>query len=193
MNKDIFTGIEEELATHGNFIKPKNSFSLQSAKEILHAAFSYFLGSNFTWIDEYNSVVAWLENNEGLGLYLYGKNGNGKTVLCKKIIPAIMLKYHRKVFRYYDYQDINTKADEMLTKHFISIDDIGNEEQSVSFGNRRWILPEIMDLAEKRNGIVILSSNLNGEQLVEKYGIRTFERIVSCTKRIEFKHKSFRT
>jgi DNA replication protein DnaC len=74
----------------------------------------------------------------------------------------------------------------------LSIDDVGLESECISYGNRRWIFPEIMDMAEKRNFVVIFSTNLDGQGLRDRYGIRTFERIVATTVRIEFKHPSLR-
>lgn len=192
VEKIDFTGIEEDLKTHGlNFVK-KIILKLPNAKEILHAAMKYFIGEKFVWIDEYNQVAEWLSDNEGRGLILHGINGNGKSMLIQKAIPAIFLKYHNRVVNCYDSSNLNVNADEIMTKRFISIDDFGIEEQGVIYGNRRWVLPDVMDLSEKRGNIVLLSTNFNADEIAKKYGVRTFERMISTTKRIEFKHESFR-
>jgi DNA replication protein DnaC len=88
--------------------------------------------------------------------------------------------------------EVNSDPDKVLTKHIISLDDIGTEEISVKFGERRSIIPEILDSAEKYGKLIIMTSNLGATDLIAKYGNRTFDRIISTTKRIEFKGKSFR-
>lgn len=192
MDYKDFIGIEKELEVYGLSAGLKLQFQLPNALETLKAAMQYFVGESLTWLPEYDKVAEWLTDNQGKGLLLYGNNGVGKTVLCQKAIPAIFLKYHRKIITHYDYNDLNTKADEILAKRLLAIDDFGCEEQGVIYGNKRWVLPEVMDQAEKRNNLILLTSNLKGEQIANKYGARTFDRMLSTTVRIEIKHKSFR-
>jgi len=187
-----FTGIEKNLAQHGINVGSKMYFKLQNAKETLFAAMKYFVGDSFVWINEYEKVAGWLADNKGRGLMLYGVNGNGKTVLIQKAIPAIFLKYYNIVISCYNSYNLNANASEALRKRFLSIDDFGTEEVGVSFGNKQWVLPDILDNAEKKGNIVLLSTNFTKEQILEKYGARTAERILSTTVRIEIKHPSFR-
>ena len=97
-----------------------------------------------------------------------------------------------KIVKCYNYYDLNANADSIVTRRLLSIDDAGMETEGIIYGNKRWIFPEIMDIAEKRKSIVIFSSNLDGQGFIDKYGVRTFERIVATTKRIEFNQKSLR-
>jgi DNA replication protein DnaC len=180
------------MKTHGlQFFEPVR-LHVPDAGNVLRQAMEYFVGSDFAWLPEYDKVAEWLNDNEGRGLCLYGTNGTGKTILIQKVIPALMYAYCRRSVKCLNYFDLNTVEDEKLRLRFLSIDDVGMENESVSFGNKRWIFPEIMDIAEKRNSIIIFSSNLNGQGFIDKYGVRTFERIVATTKRIEFNHKSLR-
>jgi len=152
----------------------------------------YFIGRNYVWLPEYDEVAEWLANNQGRGLCLYGTNGTGKTVLVQKAIPALIFKFFNKIVKCVNYYDLNANADVVITRRLLSIDDAGLETEGVIYGNKRWIFPEIMDIAEKRKNVVIFSSNLDGQGFIDKYGVRTFERIVATTKRIEFNHKSLR-
>ncbi|MDR0661751.1 MAG: hypothetical protein LBG19_13415 [Prevotellaceae bacterium] len=122
----------------------------------------------------------------------YQSNGVGKTVMYKYALPAVLLKEARKVEAYYNYYDLNTHTEEILEKKSIAIDDIGNEEQAIIYGNKRWVLPEVVDNAEKRNNLIILSTNLNAQELMKKYDARTLDRIVAITHRVKIEHKSFR-
>ena len=192
MQKIDFKEIVEMMKTHGiPFYKPIN-LHIPDALQSLRSGLEFFIGRDFVWLPEYDQVAEWLDNNRGLGLCLYGTNGTGKTVLIQKVIPALLFGYYKKVLKSINYYELNTLADTVINYRMISIDDAGMESECVAFGNKRWIFPEIMDIAEKRNNTVIFSSNLNGEGFCEKYGIRTFERIVATTKRVEFNHKSLR-
>ena len=116
---------------------------------------------------------------------------NAKT-LTRYVIPAIILKYHNKVVHSFDMTELNKEPDKVLAKHLIAIDDIGTEDISIRFGEKRSVVPEILDAAEKYGKLLLLTSNLGGEDLIKKYGNRTFDRILAVTKRIEFNGKSFR-
>ena len=187
-----FKQIVERLKNHGSQYHEPINLHVPNAAHALGSALEYFIGRDYVWLPEYEQVAEWLTNNHGRGLCLYGTNGTGKTVLVQRVIPALFFGYCNKVVSCYNYYDLNTHAETIVARRLISIDDAGLENEGVIYGNKRWIFPEIMDIAEKRKNIVIFSSNLNGQGFCEKYGIRTFERIVATTKRIEFNHKSLR-
>ena len=182
----------ERLKTHGKSYYDPIILHVPNAEQTLRSAMEYFIGSDFVWLPEYSHVAEWLNNNRGRGLCLYGNNGTGKTVLVQKVIPALLYKYCNKVVECADYYNLNEKADIIINRRLVSIDDAGLENEGVIYGNKRWVFPEVMDIAEKRNNIVIFSSNLNGQGFRDKYGIRTFERIVATTKRVEINHQSLR-
>jgi DNA replication protein DnaC len=187
-----FKQIVEGMKTHGmSFYEPLN-LHVPNAVQALRSAMEYFIGSDFVWLPEYEQVAEWLDNNQERGLCLYGNNGTGKTILVQKVIPALLFKYCGKIVKGVNYYDLNTNADSIINRRILSIDDAGLENEGVIYGNKRWVFPEIMDIAEKRRNVVIFSSNLNGQGFCDKYGVRTLERIVATTKRIEFNHKSLR-
>lgn len=192
-----FKAICDEMRLHGMQMPSERvNIQISNAKTILENCFRYFLSSNnveFQNQPEYNEVAKWLENNEGRGLFLFGDCGRGKSMLARYVIPAILLKYTRKVVKVYDVQEMNSRLDEVLSKHIISLDDIGTEELSVSYGNKRLAFAEIIDAVEKYGKLVIVSTNLGKQQIIDRYGERIFDRIISTTKRIEFKGKSLRS
>jgi len=176
---------------------PHNRVIIQipDARNVLIDYFIYFLSVQniqFIWQPEYEEVVKWLEDNQGRGLLLFGDCGRGKSILARYVIPAILLKYHRKVVSVYDVNEMNAKLDEVLKKHIISLDDIGTEEVVNNFGNKRLAFAEIMDAAEKYGKLVIISTNLKGEKLADRYKDRVLDRIIATTKKIEFKGESLR-
>lgn len=194
--KNDFRSIFEDMKVHGMKL-PVETFNIQleNAKTILDNCFRYFLSfqnAEFVWQSEYDEVVKWLENNHGRGLFLFGDCGRGKSLLSRYVIPAILLKYQRKIVSVYDIQEMNAKIDEVLKKYLISLDDIGTEELSVNYGNKRLAFAEIMDSVEKHGKLVIVSTNLKKDAIIERYGERIYDRIISTTHRIEFKGNSLR-
>lgn len=175
------------------------------AKTILENAFKYYLKlekKELVWLPEYDSVAKWLSNNEGKGLLLLGGCGLGKSMLSRFILPAILAKYNIRV-RVYDPWELNKNIDDILGgglsedtyspgQRAISIDDLGCEGELNEYGNKRVVFTEIMDATEKQGKLIIISTNLNKDSLLERYGARTFDRIISTTKRIEFKGNSLR-
>jgi DNA replication protein DnaC len=192
MEKIDFKHITEQLKAHGTPFNAPLNFHVPDSTQALQSAMEYFIGLDFVWLPEYGQIASWLDNNEGRGLCLYGTNGTGKTVLVQKIIPALLFRFCGRIVKCFNYFDLNINADQIINYRLLSIDDAGLECEGVIYGNKRWVFPEIMDIAEKKNSVVIFSSNLNGEGFRDKYGVRTFERIVATTKRIEFNHQSLR-
>lgn len=168
---------------------------IPQARQLMREAMQYVLNKEnreLQWLPEYDQVVEWLNDNKGKGLVLYGNHGRGKSLLCRYVLPALLLRNCQKVASIFDTQQMNNRLDEALSKHIICIDDIGTEEVINNFGNRRHAFSEIMDAVEKQNKLVIISSNLNLEGLRSIYGERTLERIKSTTKRIVCAGESLR-
>ena len=195
-HKIDFSSILEEMRICGMKC-PRNKiiFSVPDAKIVLKNAFDYFLsmqGTSTVWMNEYDKVAEWLTNNDGRGILLFGDCGRGKSLLGRYVLPAILLKYCRKVVAGYSANEMNEKLDEVLSKHIISLDDIGTEEMIVDYGNKRYAFPEIIDAAEKESKIVIVSTNLEAKGLETKYGTRVLDRIMSTMYRVKFEGKSLR-
>lgn len=159
-------------------------------------------------IDAYAKVFAWLLNNNGKGLFMLGMTGTGKTAIARAI-RALFADGHgmwfnnerkafiaeRKVFQYYQATDLRNYEilDAALTYRFVIVDDIGMEQETaINFGQRRNPIIELIDNAERRNGLLILTSNLDSAEFKEKYGERTVDRLNRLCKTILFKGNSFR-
>lgn len=191
-----FEQITEDMKSLGMKL-PVNHVKIviPDARQILFNAMTYFVGlegKKMEWLPEYDKVAEWLVNNNGRGLFLFGNCGRGKSILCRFAIPAILLKYMRKVTSVYDVQDMNKDIDSVLSKHIISIDDIGTEELSVKYGEKRLAFAEVMDAAEKYGKLIIVSTNLTGPELKERYGDRIVDRIHSTMFQVNFNGKSLR-
>lgn len=196
MNNSELKDIVEQMKAHGMKLPAERvNISIPGAKDILMEVMNYFIeceGKEFLWIPEYDHVANWLENNNGRGLFLYGNCGRGKSILCRYAIPAILMKYSRKVVSVFDVNEMNNNLDDVLRKHIISLDDIGTESAKNNYGEKRIAFAEIMDAAEKFGKLVIVSSNLGKQELIDRYGERVFDRIKSTTARVLFNGESLR-
>lgn len=195
-NTQIFDSIIEDMKLHRMKLpSDKVYLTVPDSRSVLFDALKYFIGiekKNLVWLPEYEKVASWLKNNNGRGLFLYGTCGRGKSILCRYVLPAILLKYSKMVVSVFDIQDMNRDIDQVLQKHIISLDDIGTEEMSVKYGERRLAFAEIMDAAEKHGKLVIVSTNLTEAELKERYGDRVLDRIKATTARVLFKGESLR-
>lgn len=173
----------------------KVEIQIPAAEKILREALLHFLQAEereMQWLPEYEKVAGWLAGNRGKGLFLYGNCGRGKSLLCRYALPAIMLGYCRRVVSVFDTHQMNSNIDLVLSKHIISIDDIGTEDVSNVYGNRRMAFAEVMDAAEKHGKLLIISSNLPVEDIRNRYGDRVLDRIKSTTMRVLFEGESLR-
>lgn len=198
VGKDIKTVWEEyELALQGTgfFGSPKKvSIHIDNAKLLLCNGLKYYCGEGAVWQPEYEEVAEWLTDNKGRGLWLCGECGRGKTLIGAKILPVLFNFYHfpRKKISLYDAKDMNNVYNDIVKKHIIYIDDVGKESVEVNYGNRNLRFPDIVDEAEKKGKLLMFSTNLSQEKMVEKYGERTVDRLRAITKKIVFRGKSLR-
>lgn len=163
-----------------------------NAKAVLWSGIQYFCKENAQWLPEYEAVVEWLSDNKGRGLFCFGNCGRGKSLICARILPMVINHYHRLVLSIYNAQDMNQKADDALKKKLLLVDDLGTESISVKYGEKRLVFPEICDAAERHGNLLIVTTNLSLEEIREKYGERTLDRMKTITKPILFQGKSMR-
>ena len=165
---------------------------ITESKKAILAGLTHFVGEKAQWQPEYEKVAEWLSNNDGRGLLCLGSCGRGKTLLCGKIIPVLLNYYCRKIVSCYDAQKMNEKLDDVKSQHIIYLDDIGTENMSVKFGEKRNAFPELVDEAEKKGKLLMISTNLTLDQLKTKYGERTVDRLRAITTPVLFKGESLR-
>lgn len=152
------------------------------------------LTNGYKWLPEYDSIVAWLQNNERKGLLCMGDCGRGKTLFCCKIIPMIFNSQNsKKIYNYVNAVDINRRIDELKRKEVLIIDDIGTEDVFVNYGERRYVFNELVDSAEKTGQLLIVTTNLNLNGLLNKYDFRTVDRLINITKLVQFSGTSCRS
>lgn len=144
----------------------------------------------FQWIPEYDQIVEWMTDTKGKGLGLFGSVGRGKTVINSFIMPVLFDHIFGKI--------LVPKTTIELTREFINekwaflIDDIGKEDLINDYGTKIDIISEVINNAEHRSKLILLTGNLTEEELIKRYGIMTYDRIKRLCQIVIFSGKSLR-
>lgn len=162
------------------------------ARSILARGIRHFVGNDAVWLDEYDRVAEWLTDNKGKGLLCAGNCGRGKTVICQQVIPVIFQYWHKLIVNTITSTGLNEHFDEFHQYKILSIDDIGKESVANRFGEKRNYMQEIIDEAERKQKLLILSTNDSMDELKNKYDDRTMDRLRALTTVVIFKGESLR-
>lgn len=139
---------------------------------------------------------------QGIGIYLFGNKGTGKSLLTACMGNALMQKLHTVLytnFKEIKKQIINSNNEfvEQLSKvDFLFIDDIG--KQRVQKNNEDlWLQEEVFELINNRyihNMPVIFTSNYSLEELVRDRGFddATVDRIMEMCEIMKITGQSYR-
>lgn len=200
MNFD-FKSVVDRLHNETSVKTPDAVFiKIPDAEKRLRGGLDYFVSifsrgsiAKASWSEEnYRPIVDWMTDNQGKGLFMVGSCGLGKSLIGKYILPYLIRDACRKVVNVFNAQELNSKPDEILGYHLIYIDDIGTENVSNIYGNKRIPFMELCDAAEQEGKLLICSTNLNVDELKEKYGERTVDRLRATTKFVTFTGQSLR-
>lgn len=173
----------------------------ENAEQLLRAGLAKFVGAEYKWpkfafngraYEPYNEIINWMDNNQHKGLTLLGACGQGKTVIAREILPVLVNYFLKCNVHCFDAVELARRPDEVMQYHWLMIDDIGTEQETVDYGNRRQAFAELVDAAEKHGKLLIVTTNLTQPQLQKRYGERVVDRLLSLTKGVVFKGKSMR-
>lgn len=170
----------------------KFRFHIPDAKLWMERGLIYFLGERAQWLPCYDEVAAWLEDNQGRGLFCYGEPSLGKTVLTTKVIPMIFRESLRLSFPVYKGFEMADNYPQIITRQCIIIDDVGREDDANVFGVRHNYFEEIVHKCEDEDRLLITSTNCNKQELLDRYGLPVMERIRAITRRVKFIGDSLR-
>ena len=158
----------------------------------LQLALQHFV-PHLTWIDEYNEVADWLRDNRGKGLMLMGPCGRGKTEIALHALPCLLHLTHNLVLQTFTACEMSQHLEQVIKLRLVAIDDIGTESPDrMDFGNRRCPFAELVDTAEKRGNLLIITTNLPPSTLRKRYGDRVYDRLRSLVRVVEFTGSSMR-
>ena len=176
----------------------KVRFTMQDADQVLMRGLVYFCGERAEWLAEYEEIAEWLTDNDGKGLMCIGDCGRGKTLITQKIIPLMFENYvrladgTRPAIACHTALDLLDRFDEIAQNKSICIDDIGTEPDMKKYGVTHNYFSELVDLCERKEKLLICSTNLSRDELTDRYGIRTMDRLTAITRRVFFEGESLR-
>ena len=176
----------------------KVRFHTEAADQVLMRGLAYFCGERAQWLPEYEDIAEWLTDNGGKGLMCIGDCGRGKTMITQRIIPMLFGSYIRltdgtkPAIACYTAIDLLERFDEVAQYKTVCIDDVGTEPNQKRYGVTHNYFAELVDLCERQEKLLICSTNLSREELTERYGLRTMDRLTALTKRVFFEGESLR-
>lgn len=143
----------------------------------------------FEWIPEYGQIIEWMADTKGKGLALFGSIGRGKTVINSFIWPVLFQRNFSK--KLHPISATEWKKEDVEKWAFI-IDDIGTEFIVNTFGSKMDMVEFAINNAEHHTKLLFLTGNLTEKELIERYGIRTYDRIKRLCNIVVFSGKSLR-
>lgn len=189
-------GLDEiiEQQVKSGFAPEDNRIFIETpdARNVLMRGITHFCGKDAQWLPEYESMALWLSNNNGRGILCYGNCGRGKTLITQRILPIIFRYWHGLALNTITATELSERFNEISSYKIISVDDIGTEDIANRYGEKHDYFRELVDLAERKQKLLIVSTNLELKQIAERYGERTIDRLRALTTTILFKGTSLR-
>lgn len=147
------------------------------------------------------------KNNKGLGIYLYGNNGSGKTHLTacmiedltNQLIPCVftnMTEITRKLSQFFGTPRQMAYVNSLTSAKVLFIDDFGTENVKKN-GEDNWthnVIYEIINTRYNNMLPTIYTSNYSLKQCIEERGImqKIIDRIFESTVQIKLELPSYR-
>lgn len=146
---------------------------------------------------------------QGVGIYLYGAKGTGKTHLTACIANELMSNYYSVLYTNFSEISKSIRAtygnrgeseqafiDKLATIDFLFIDDFGTESVARD-GDDLWLQEKIFEVVNKRynaNKPIIFTSNYSLAEMVKTRGLadKTVDRISEMCEVIKLDGKSYR-
>ena len=186
----------EDTFKIAEFLKPKvyNRFRLgtkEELKDMFVKAFKHYDRTIDTYkhLPAYDEIIDWLVDTKGRGLMLMGECGLGKSTILNYVIPAIFRTKTNKSLKSISAKDLGSIEKSITT--FIIIDDLGTESIKNDYGTKIDAVADAISYAEDSSKTLLITTNLSGKSLKERYDERTLDRLRKC-KVVVIKGESFR-
>lgn len=181
-----------ELERQGYKLKEEENIVIENAHEKIETIGKILL-ENFVMLDEYKHIADFFQNGtNGRSLALIGGCGTGKTFFLTKIMPVLLKLERNKQCTIIKATELADNLHGYMRQNYLVVDDIGTEEDVNTYGNKKHQFAEWVNSVEYRDCFTAISTNLNGDQIKQKYDQRTYDRIKGNFKVILFKNQSFR-
>lgn len=157
-------------------------------------------------LPEYDEIIEWMTDTDDKGLMLAGDCGRGKSIILNYVLPVlfrlksrILLPVHAQDIckelpnqQSYYGQRPQTYLDRLLNSPFPSIDELGVESMMNDYGEKSEGFNMILNAAERYHRPVFITTNLDEEHLLNRYGDRTADRLTHLCRTVHFVGESLR-
>ena len=187
----------------------KNKWTVEALEEVLLENYANivsvrgrkFIRDEFT-LYNIHRVAEWLKNDSKDGLLLYGTVGTGKTTLMRSLYQVLHDDFNRRVdigsasqlVELFQHRDIDSYPFEYEKNvDFLFIDDAGVEpDYCCIWGTEYEPMRDLLAYRYDARKHTVISSNLGDEELVQKYGLRIFDRMIETYDRVTYKFDGYR-
>ena len=157
-------------------------------------------------LPEYDEVIDWMTNTDDKGLMLMGDCGRGKSIILNGVLPVlfriknrVLLPTHAQCFgmeipnqRLAWGERPATYMDRLLFNGFPAIDELGVEPMMNDYGEKSEGFNMVLNMAERYHRPAFVTTNLTEEQILDRYGERTMDRLAHLCRTIHFEGDSLR-
>lgn len=143
------------------------------------------------------------------GLLFCGTTGNGKTTLALALqnavewlrargkLPTVFMQYDLDTVRFVEARHVaatyKTTKTRLMSIGVLAIDDVGTEPaEVVDYGNVIEPITELLEARYARGLFTLVTTNLTGQELRQRYGVRLVDRMNEMMHVVVFKNGSFR-
>lgn len=163
--------------------------------------------NNYRHLPEYERVIDWMTDTKDVGLLLMGDCGRGKSIILSGVLP-VLFRMKNRIIRPVHAQDMykeipnqnyvgygqrpETNLDFLLRTHFPVIDELGIEGLQNDYGEKCEGFNLVMNAAERYHRPLFITTNLTEEQIFNRYGERTLDRLGYLCRVIRFEGRSLR-
>ena len=172
---------------------PKQSVSSERIAELLEAnGWLRSVAGDDDFDKACKAIVAMYAN--GRGLFLTGNAGCGKTQLMKALFKIERAEISRWLYTKNQQQMMWLKENhDFYIKSDIFIDDFGAEEVKREYGNTIDVVGDFIQVYHTNGkGRFFSTTNLNSQQINERYGGRILDRILEMCVILKLNSKSKR-
>lgn len=183
--------------------------SREHCEEIFCEIFRRVDGSirKYHQLPEYARVIDWMTDTRSRGLLLMGDCGRGKSIIVTGLVPVLLaikgrhtVPIHADDFsKPYPFAANTAGCDPKMTNldylactHFPIIDELGVESMVNDYGEKFEGFNRVINAAERYLRPLSISTNLTKEELLLRYGERTFDRLSHLCLIVKFKGESLR-
>ncbi len=158
-------------------------------------------------IPEYDAIIDWMTDTGGLGLLLIGDCGRGKSIVATCLVPVLLAMKNITAYpvhaddfgKPYPFAGSTMGMDPKMTCldylqrcPYPIIDELGVEPLVNDYGEKYEGFNRIINAAERYFRPLFVSTNLTKQELLNRYGERTLDRLQHLCRIVEFKGESLR-